>query len=85
MKRSRGKEEVLKKLEPSELHYVLKHFYAEVKNTKWTDYKYNCLNVMLASLDRHLKEKGYPVSISNGRDFATSKQVLEGKAKQLST
>ena len=68
--KSRGKEEVLEKLEPRELNDVLEHFYAEVKTTKGTDYEPDCLKVMLASLDGHLKEKGYPISIRNDREFA---------------
>ena len=38
---------------------------------------------MMASLDRHLKNKGYTLSIVRGREFNSSKQMLEGKAKQL--
>ena len=38
---------------------------------------------MIAALDRHLKEKQYPLSIVKDREFHSSKQVLEGKAKLL--
>ena len=38
---------------------------------------------MIAALDRHLKEKFYPLSIVKDREFQSSKQVLEGKAKLL--
>ena len=38
---------------------------------------------MMAALDRYLNEKGYPFSIIRDREFHTSKQVLEGKARQL--
>ena len=41
------------------------------------------LKVMLTALDRHLKDKGYKLSIIRDREFSSSKQVLEGKAKQL--
>ena len=36
---------------------------------------------MMASLDRH--NKGYTLSIVRVREFSSSKQVLEGKAKEL--
>ena len=38
---------------------------------------------MITSLDRHLKNKGYKLSIIRDREFSSSKQVLDGKAKQL--
>ena len=41
------------------------------------------LKVMMASLDRHLKNKGCTMSIVRDRKFSSSKQVLEDKAKQL--
>ena len=47
------------------------------------DYEPDSLRVMIAALDRHLKEHGYRFSIIRDREFAASKQVLEGKAKQL--
>ena len=38
---------------------------------------------MKASLDRHLKNKGCTLSIVRDREFSSSKEVLEEKAKQL--
>ena len=38
---------------------------------------------MMASLDRHLKNKGCTLSIVRDREFSSSKEVLEDKAKQL--
>ena len=38
---------------------------------------------MITSLDRHLKNKGYKLSIILDREFSSSRQVLDGKAKQL--
>ena len=38
---------------------------------------------MKASLDRHLKNKGCTLSIVRDREFSSSKEVLEDKAKQL--
>ena len=37
----------------------------------------------MASLDRHLKNKGCTLSIVRDREFSSSKEVLEDKAKQL--
>ena len=38
---------------------------------------------MIAALDRHLNDKGYKFSIIRDWEFHSSKQVLEGKARQL--
>ena len=62
---------------------LLEVFYAEIKTKHGAEYEPESLKVMLAALDRHLKENGYPCSIIKDRAFFSSKQVLEGKAKQL--
>ena len=69
--------------EPAELNILLEHFYAEVNNKKCEDYGPESLKVMMASLDRHLKNKGCTLSIVRDREFSSSKEVLEDKAKQL--
>ena len=61
---------------------ILERFYAELKNKHGEDYAQERLKVMIASLDRHLKNKGYSLSIVRDREFSSSKQVLDGKAKQ---
>ena len=68
---------------PVELNILLERFYAEVKNKQGKDYEPDSLKVMLTALDRHLKDNGYNASIIRDREFFSSKQVLEGKAKQL--
>ena len=37
----------------------------------------------MAALDRHLNEQGYKFSFIRDRKFHSSKQVLEGKPRQL--
>ena len=69
--------------EPAELNKLLEQFYAEVKNKNGKDYEPDSLRVMIAALDRHLNEQGYKFSIIRCREFHSSKQVLEGKARQL--
>ena len=62
---------------------MLERFYAELKNKHGEDYEPESLKVMIASLDRSLKNKGYSLSIVRDREFSSSKQVLNEKAKQL--
>ena len=69
--------------EPAELNTLLEHFYAEVNNKKGEDYGPESLKVMLASLDRHLKNKGSTLSILRDLEFSSYKEVLQDKAKQL--
>ena len=75
--------EEIETFEPSELDTALQQFYAEVRNKDGEDYEPDSLRVMNAALDRHLKEHGYKQSIIRDREFFTSKQVLEGKARRL--
>ena len=69
--------------EPTQFNSLLERFYAEIKNKHGEDYEPESLKVMITSLDRHLKNKGYKLSIIRDREFSSSKQVLDGKAKQL--
>ena len=63
----------IEKHEPAELNRLLEKFYAEVKNKNGQDYEPDSLRVTIAALD----------SIVKDREFHSSKQVLEGKAKLL--
>ena len=69
--------------ELAELNTLLEDFYAEVNNKKCEDYGPESLKVMMALLDRHLKNKRCTLSIVRDTEFSSSKEVLEDKAKQL--
>ena len=47
--------------EPTELNTLLEHFYDEINNKKGEDYEPESLKVMMASLDRHKKQRLHPV------------------------
>ena len=70
--------------EPAELNTLLEHFYAEVNNKKGEDYEPESLKVMMASLDRHLKNKGCTLSIIRDQKFSSSKEVLDRRTKRNS-
>ena len=55
--------------EPAEPNRLLEKFYAEVKNQNGQDYEPDSLRVMIAALDRHLKDKQYSLSIVKEREF----------------
>ena len=78
--------DIVNKIEENErekLNKLLETFYAEVKNKNGDDCEPDSLKVMIAALDRHLNDEGYKFSIIRDREFHSSKQVLEGKARQL--
>ena len=80
-----NKQEVqeIETLSPVELDAILQHFYAEVKKKNGDDYEPNSLCSMQAGIDRYLKDKKYKHSIIRDDEFATSRSVLEGKARVL--
>ena len=49
----------------------------------WFRLRARSLRVMIASLERHLKEAGSSISIARDREFVNSRKVLEGKARFL--
>ena len=55
--------------EPAELNTLLEHFFAKVNNKKGEDYEPESLKVMMASLDRHLENKGCTRSIVRDWEF----------------
>ena len=56
---------------------------SKTNNKKGEDYEPESLKLMMSSLDRHLRNKGCTLSIVCDREFSSSKEVLEDKAKQL--
>ena len=64
---------------PAELNTLLEKLYAEATNKNGQDYEPDSLRVMIAALNRHLKDKQYPLSIVKDREFHSPKQVLDGK------
>ena len=65
------------------LDSILQQFHAEVRNKRGESHEPESLKVMMASLDRYLRERNYPHSIIKDRQFQQSKKVLEGQAKLL--
>ena len=72
--------------EPAELFFVTLcsgFSTPTTNNKKGEDYEPESLKVMMTSFDRHLRNKGCTLSIVGDREFGSSKEVLEDKAKQL--
>ena len=69
--------------EAKQLDETLQKFFAEIRKKDCSEYEPDSLRVMLASLDRHLREKDAAFSIAKDIEFSNSRKVLEGKARLL--
>ena len=58
-------------------------FYKTEKKQDRQDYEPNSSYSMQASIDIYLHERGYMHSVRKSRKFASSKAVLEGKARVI--
>ena len=79
--KDRNQPEEIEVLAPSVLDNILQQFFAEIKKQHGDDYEPNSLCGMQASIERYLPEKQH--SILNSRQFASSRAVLQGKARSL--
>ena len=77
----KGYDESIEKYEPGAK--TLEQFYATVRKKDGNDYESDGLRVMVTAIDRYLADKEYKHSIIRDREFKSSKQVLEGKARLL--
>ena len=66
-----------------ELNVALQNFYADLKKHDGTDYEPESLRTMLAALDRSFRSNGCKYSIVKDKEFAESREVLNGKAIEL--
>ena len=80
---SKGFNDDILKYEAKELDECLSRFFAEIRKSDGSDYEPDSLRVMLAALDRHLKQNDSKISIAKDREFVKCRQVLEGKARAL--
>ena len=80
---SKGLNDDIVKYEAKELEECLLRLFAEIRKSDGSDYEPDSLRVMLAALDRHLKQNDNKISIAKDQDFVKCRQVLKGKARAL--
>ena len=68
---------------PFELNELLSEFILSVRTKEGQEYEPSSLRGMVASFERHLKRKSYPVSIINDLAFKKLRKTLQSKQKQL--
>ena len=59
----------LVKYEAKELDECLSRFFAEIRKSNGSDYEPDSLRVMLATIDRHLKQNDSKITIAKDREF----------------
>ena len=79
---SRELAQELHEIPPEELDKILR-FYTEHVKSDGTDYEPESLRVMIACLNRHLREHGATYSIPKDTCFERSRKMLEGRALNL--
>ena len=70
-------------IDPEDLDNVLKRFFSEIRKQNGQEYEPDSLRVMQAALHRNLVAKMYPANILVDLPFKGSRDVLEGKAREL--
>ena len=68
---------------PAELNERLSEFILSVRTKEGQDYEPSFLQGMVASFERHLQRKSYPVSIINDLAFDRLRKTLHSKQIQL--
>lgn len=68
---------------PAELNELLSEFILSVRTTEGQEYEPSSLRGMVASFERYLKRKSYPVSIIQDLAFEKLRKTLHSKQKQL--
>lgn len=83
--KSRDLENVsIETMSSEELDSVLTKFYAEVKKKRTAmNYEPESLKIMQSTIERHLKDNNYPLSIVISREFLNSQEVLNAKTLSL--
>ncbi|CAH3026375.1 unnamed protein product, partial [Porites evermanni] len=66
-----------------QLDETLQKFFAEIRKKDGSEYEPDSLRVMLASLDRHLREKDAAFSIAKDIEFSNSRKALTSQDEEL--
>ena len=80
---TKGETREIAEIPPAELNELLSEFILSVRTKEGQEYEPSSLRGMVASFERHLKRKSYPVSIINDLAFEKLRKTLQSKQKQL--
>ena len=68
---------------PSDLDKYLSSFFLVVRKTDGSEYEPCSLRAMLASIERYLRQKNYPASLTRDNEFSNMRNVLKLKQQML--
>ena len=68
---------------PTELDKYLSSFFLVVRKTDGSEYEPCSLRAMLASIERYLRQKNYPASLTRDSEFSNMRNVLKLKQQML--
>lgn len=68
---------------PVELDKYLSSFFLVIKKTDGSEYEPCSLRAMLASIERYLRQKNYPASLTRDSEFSQMRNVLKLKQQML--
>jgi hypothetical protein len=68
---------------PAELDKYLSSFFLVVRKTDGSEYEPCSLRAMLASIERYLRQKNYPASLTRDNEFSNMRNVLKLKQQML--
>ena len=80
---TKGLNDDILKYNAKELSSHFSRFFAEIRKSDGSEDEPDTLRVMLAVLDRHLRQNESKISIAKDKEFMVSRQVLEGRARSL--
>ena len=80
---TKGETREIAEICPVELNELLSEFILSVRTKEGQEYEPSSLRGMVASFERHLKRKSYPVRIINDLAFKKLRKTLQSKQKQL--
>ena len=61
----------------------LSRFFAEIRKSDGSEYEPDSLRVMLADLDRYLRQNESKISIAKDREFMVCRHLLWGEKQEL--
>lgn len=78
-----GEERPIENMDPVDLNRYLEQFFPILRRPSGEEYNKDSLTNFRSYLDRFLREKGYPYSISKSVEFASSQLAFTSKRQWL--
>ena len=81
--KKKGETRDINTIPPEELNQYLCEFFVTLQKQDGSDYEPSTIECIKSSIERHLRDKYYPVSIINDRVFSKLRDALKAKKTSL--